>query len=125
FSVAQPTDAGGQALVLEALDPVLEPAAQARVVTEHLQHGRVGAGDVPRVARQRYPPEGTAALAELLPDEGRHETGVAESLGVTALAGEGPQVVAVVERHRARLAEFDDGPAVLDHGRQDALPVPD
>ena len=70
---ADPADARGQALKLDALARHVEPAVQVRVVGEQLLHLGVGLVDVLGIARQRRPAERPDAAAEQRPDIGRHE----------------------------------------------------
>ena len=58
-----------------------EPAVQAVVVREQLEHRGVGARDVLRVAAQRDPAERAPTLAELIADVRRNEARVGECVG--------------------------------------------
>ena len=80
LAVAEPADPGRQALERDARLGHLDPAAQARVVREQLEDRAVRAEDVRRVAAERRPAERPAALAELRPDERRHEARVVEGV---------------------------------------------
>ena len=64
LAVAQPADAGRQPLEGDPLAGQADPAGQALVVGELVQHGPVGRRDVRRVARQRHPSERALPLAE-------------------------------------------------------------
>lgn len=74
---------------------------QVFILREEVEDNLVGHADIFRVAAERHPAEGAAALAEEGTDEGWHEAGVGE--GVLHAGVEGPlaQVVAVVEDHCA------------------------
>ena len=90
---------------------------------EELEHRLVGPADVRRIAGQGDPPERAAALAELGPDEGRHEPRVVERVVDAGLLGLGAQVVAVVEHDRARRLEGEHRADVVGHGAHRALHV--
>ena len=77
----------------------------------------IGGQDVGRVSRQGHPSKGPLPPAEHRTDERRHEPRVREGSIVpepTEL-GAGPQVVAVVEHHRAAIEEPDHGLHVAGH----------
>ena len=105
LAVAEPADPGGQALERDARLGHRDPAREAGIVGEELEDGAIGPRDVGRIARQRRPAERPAALAELRPDERRHEARVVERVGDARLLGLGAQVVAVVEDDRAGALE--------------------
>ena len=119
LAVAEPADPGRQALERDARLGHRDPAAQAGVVGEELEDGAVGPQDVGRIAGQRDPAERAAALAELRPDERRHEARVVERVRDAGLLGLGAQVVAVVEDDRAGALEVEHRPDVGGH-RADA-----
>ena len=73
LAVAEPADPGRQALERHPRLGHLDPAPEPGVVREQVEDRLVGAPDVGRVARQRGPAERAASLAELRPDERRHE----------------------------------------------------
>ena len=115
LAVAEPADPRRQALERDALLGHRDPAVEPGVVGEELQDRAVGPGDVGRVAGQRDPAERPAALAELRPDEGRHEARVVEGVGDAGLLRLGAQVVAVVEDDRAGALEGEHRPDVGGH----------
>jgi hypothetical protein len=78
LAVAQPADAGRQALEMHLLLGHANPAVQVARHREQLQDGLVGGVDVFRVAAEGHPAERPLALAKERPDIGRHEAGVAE-----------------------------------------------
>src|SRR5699024_8137128 len=90
LAVAEPADAGGQALELDVLAGGVEPAMEVLVVREQLLQGPVGDCDVLGGAGQRHPAEGAEALAE-------------QGTGVGARAG--PRA----RRARRRLRASDGG----------------
>ena len=98
LAVAQPADAGGQALEGDALLGHRDPAAQVVVVGEELEDapGRCAAMSFGS-PRQRHPAERALALAEQRPDVGGHEAGEVEGAVVAALARLVADGVAVVE----------------------------
>ena len=101
LAVAEPEDARRQSLERDALLRQPDPAAQRRVVGEHLERGLVGGGDVGRIARQRRPAERALALAEERPHVLGHEPRNVEGVGDAGALRLGADVVAVVEHHRA------------------------
>src|SRR3954469_19740325 len=105
LAVAKPADAGRQSLERDLLASRLDPAAQALIVPEHLEHGTIGGGDVGRVARERRPAEWAAPPAELWPDVGGDESGIGErALEATKLSLDA-QAVPVVEDLGAAVEE--------------------
>src|SRR3954453_19054319 len=76
--IAQPADACRESLERNPRLGHLEPPSQARVIGEQLEDRAVRPPDVLWVARERRPAEWSPALAELRPDEGRHEARVVE-----------------------------------------------
>ena len=92
-----------------------DPAAEALVVGELLEHGAVGRVDVGRVARQRDPAERALALAEQRPHVGGHEARVVERALEAAELRLRAQRVAVVEDLGAAVLEADHRGAVRGH----------
>ena len=115
LAVAQPADAGGQALEGDPLAGQGDPAVEGLVVGELLEHGPVGGGDVGGVAGQGHPAERPLALAEQRADVGGQEAGVVEGPVEAAELGLGAQAVAVVEDLGAPVEEADHGLAVGGH----------
>ncbi len=64
LAVAQPADAGRQALERDLLLGQAQPSVERRVLREELGQGRIGLQDVVRVARKRRPAERALPLAE-------------------------------------------------------------
>src|SRR5690625_6241548 len=87
LAVAEPADAGGQALELDVLAGGVEPAMEVLVVREQLLQGPVGDCDVLGVAGQRHPAEGAESLAEQGTDVGGHEAWELEGAIVAGVAG--------------------------------------
>src|SRR6187401_1145664 len=87
LAVAEPADPGGEALERHTLLGHRDPAMEPGVVGEELEDGPVGPRDVGRIPGQSGPSERAAALAELWPDEGRHEARVVEGVGDARLLG--------------------------------------
>src|SRR5580765_8861418 len=83
FAVAEPADAGGQALEMYLLAGQPHPTRQRFVSWKLLQYGLIGAIDVLRITGKGDPPEGAAAFAELGPNVLRHEAGNVKSIGDT------------------------------------------
>ncbi len=121
--VAEPADPGRQPLVRNARLGHLDPAAEAGVVGEELEDGPVGRRDVGRIARQGDPAERAPPLAELRPDEGRHEARVGEGVLDAGLLRHGPQVVAVVEDDRSSRLEGEQRPDLGAHRLDGAADV--
>ncbi len=115
LAVAQPADAGRQALEGDSLLGAPDPLVQPVVVGEEVEHGLVRRRDVARVARERRPAERALALAEERTDVGRHEARELEGPVVAALAGLVADRVAVVEDLGAGVLELDHGLDVLGH----------
>ena len=97
LAVAEPADARGQSLELDALAREIDPAAENAVLGEQLEDQFVGDVNVGGLTGERDPAERAAAFAEQRTNVGGHESG--EIVGVlhAALEGEGADVVAVVE----------------------------
>src|SRR5215218_1940318 len=113
--VAEPADAGGQALEVHLLAGLRDPPAQVLVVGEELEDRPVGRGDVGRVAREGCPPERPLALGEQRADVCGYETRELERPVVAAelrLAADG---VAVVEDLGAGILESDHRGHLLGH----------
>src|SRR5262249_4823874 len=105
LAITQPADARRQSLKMYAFARQLDPAAQDAVLREQLEHQIVSDGDVRRVARERYPAERSAALAEQRTDIGGHEARKIVGILHAALEGEGADIVAVIEGHAAHLLQ--------------------
>src|ERR1700726_4812937 len=101
LSVTEPADARRQSLESHAFLGEPDPPAEDFVVWEHLADQRIGAVDVRRLARKRYPAERAATLAEERSDIGGHEPGEIVGVLYTLLVRKGADVIAVVERYRA------------------------
>ena len=112
---AEPADPRGKALELHALLREAEPAVQAVVIREQLEHRRVGARDVLGVTAQRDPAERSPALAELIADVRGHEPRVGERVGEATDSRLVAQRVAVVEHLRAATLILDHRLAVTRH----------
>ena len=116
LAVAEPADAGRQALERHAL--LGERGSSARSARRP-GTARGSARSVRRMSagspRQRGPAERAPALAELGPDERRHEARVVEGVGDARLLRHRPQVVAVVEDDRAGALEREHRPDVGGH----------
>src|SRR5205823_5356830 len=114
LAVAEPADAGGQALELHPLAGQLDPAHHRWVAGELAKHHVVYLVDVLGVAGERGPAEWASALAEerayVRGHEPRKGEGIGHALAVRLLA----YVVAVVEHHRAHPLQVEHGPHV--HG---------
>ena len=116
-TVAQshPADAGGKPLERNARARHVEPVVQVRGIGHQLLHLGIGAVDVLRVARQRGPAKRPDAAAEHRPDIGRHEAGEIERVGHPHVARHLANVVAVVDRRHAGMAELEHGAYVHRH----------
>ena len=88
---------------------------------EHLQHQIIGGVNVGGIARQRRPAERPAAFAEQRTNIGRHKSREIVSVLHAVLEGEGADVVAVVEGHRAHLLQLEHAFDVARHGVERAL----
>ena len=115
LAVAEPADPRRQSLERDALLGERDPACERRVAGEQLEDRAIGPQDVVRVAGERGPPERAAALAELGPDEGRHEARVVERVVDAGVLRHRAQVVAVVEHDRAGSLELEHRPDVGGH----------
>src|SRR5690606_28793505 len=86
LAIAEPADARGQALVLDAFCRGVEPVVQVLVLWEELLQRRVGDGDVLGITRQCGPAERTETLAEERANVSGDEAGKLEGAVVAALA---------------------------------------
>src|SRR5690242_5974794 len=101
LAIAEPADARGQSLEVDALLRHANPAGERLIFREEPQYLLVSAADVFRVARERHPAERTDAAAEERADEGGDEPGEVHRV-LDADAQRLPaQIVAVVEDDRA------------------------
>ena len=121
--VAEPADAGRQALERDLLLGQAKPSVQADVGWEELHQGGIGLEDVSWLAGQGRPPEWPFPLAEEWSDEGRHESGEVEGIRHTRLLGLCADVVAVVEDDRTGALEGEHGPDVLGDGLHGPMQV--
>src|SRR5688572_33061894 len=87
LTVAEPADAGRQALEADLVASTPQPLLQPVVATEQFHHRLVGDLDIARVARQRHPAERALALAEQRSDVGRHEAGELEGSLIATQSG--------------------------------------
>src|SRR5204862_3888610 len=94
---AEPADPRRQALEGDPLAGEPDPTPERLVVSELLEDGAVGGGDIRGLARQRRPAEWTLALAEERPDVGGDEAGVVEGALKPPELRLGAEAVAVVE----------------------------
>ena len=115
FAVAEPADAGREALELDPLGGGVEPAVQVLVLREEFLDGLVRDGDVLGVTGEGNPAERAEALAEQRADVGRDEAGEFEGAVIAALAGLVADGVAVVEDLGAGVLELDHGLDVPGH----------
>jgi hypothetical protein len=115
LAVAEPADAGGQALEVDLLLREFYPPGEGLVLRELLEDGLVGRGDVLRVAGQRGPAERALALAEQRADVGGDEAGEVEGPFVAGQQGLAADRVAVVEDLGAGVHEADHGGDVRGH----------
>src|SRR5829696_9852244 len=97
LTVAEPADAGRQALEADLVASTPQPLLQSVVAREQLHHRPVGDLDIARVARQRHPAERAFALAEQWPDVSRHEARELESTLIATQSGFVANRVAIVE----------------------------
>src|SRR5271166_1189430 len=123
LAVAEPADARGESLKLDALAGEVDPAAEDAVVREHLQDQIVGGVDVGGIAGERRPAKRAAAFAEERPNVGGHEA--REIVGVlhAMLKSEGANVVPVVEGDGAHLLELEHAFNVAGHGVERLLDI--
>src|SRR4051812_9307857 len=105
LSVAEPADAGGQTLKLDAFFRQIDPAAQDAILREHLEDQIISDHDIRRLARKRNPAEWSAPFAEQRTDVGGHESGKIVSVLYAALKSEGSDVIAIVEGHGPHLLQ--------------------
>ena len=122
-ALAEPADARRQSLKLHALAGQPDPAAQPRIVGEHLEYGPVGDANVFGVARQGDPAERSLALAEEGADVLRHESANLEGIADAGLDGLRADVVAVVKHDRAALLPRAHGGDVRAHAADRAALV--
>ncbi len=123
LAVAEPADARGESLELDALAGEVDPAAEDAVLREHLEHEIVGGVNVGRIAGERRPAEGAAAFAEERTDVGGHEAGEIECVFHAVIEGELADVVAVIEGDGAHLLELEHAFDVAGHGVERLLEV--
>lgn len=109
FAVAEPADAGRQPLERHRASGQREPSGEMLVLGEQFEHGPIGGRDVRGIARQRDPPERSAALLEQRTEVRRDEAGKRERPVEAALAGLVADRVAVVEHLGAAIEEPDHG----------------
>ncbi len=120
LAIAQPADARGQPLEVDALARHAHPAGEGLVLREEAQDLLVGAVDVFGIAGERHPAERALAATEERADERGHEAGEVHRV-LDARAQRLPaQVVAVVEDDRAHLVEVEHRAHVLGHRVQRA-----
>src|SRR5579864_5001851 len=105
FAVAEPADARGQTLKMNALLRELDPAAKGFVVREHFENELVGAMNVGRLTGERGPAKRPAAFAEQRTNVSRDEAGEIVSVFDALLEGKCAYVVAVVESDRAHFLQ--------------------
>ena len=113
--VAEPADARREALEVDRVAGLVEPAHQPRIVGEQRLDGLVGLADVLGVSRECDPAERSAPLGELRADVGGNETREGER---PVEAGElrlGADRVAVVEDLRTGVLESHHRRDVLGH----------
>ena len=95
---AEPADARGQPLELDAAARHLEPLREMLVLREERLHLRIRLEDVLGIAGERDPAERSLAFAEERADIRRNESGIRERIGHTFVLRDLADVVAVVER---------------------------
>ena len=115
LAVAEPADAGRQALELDLAASLADPAGQGLVLREFLEDGLVRGVDVLRLPRERRPAEGSLAEAKEGPDVFWDEAGDVEGPRDTRFAGLAADIVAVVEGLRPSLPELEHGLDVGGH----------
>ena len=108
-AVAEPGDAGRQALEGHVVAGEADPVADDAVVGEQLQHLVVDLADVLRVAAERHPAERSDGPGEQRPQIGLGEDRDVEGVGDAAVAGVGADQVAVVEHLGAGRLELQHG----------------
>ncbi len=117
LAVAQPADARGQSLKLDALARQRNPAGQRFIVREHLERpagrcGRCRRGS-PESATQRNGPRPSQNSGRMYSGT---KPGMSKASLDAGLLGLRADVVAVVEGHRARLLQRQHGFDVRAHG---------
>src|SRR5215208_8435380 len=126
FTVLQPADPGRQALERHPLLGLPDPADQAALLREGIEHGAIGLRDVRGITRKRYPAKRAGAPAEEWPDEFGYEPGYVERLShAPSIRDLAPEIVAVVEGDRAPGLEVQHGPHVHSHGVEYPLFIAD
>src|SRR5918992_723479 len=95
--VSQPADPCRQPLKRDSLGGHVNPSLETFVVTEKIEDGAVGRGDVGRVAGQCRPSKRPLALAEQRTNVSFHESGDLERVGNTYFRGLRSNVVAVFD----------------------------
>src|ERR1700692_1331668 len=121
LAIAEPADAGGQSLKLNALASEFNPSAQAAVLGEKLQHKIVGNSDIGSLARKRGPAKWASAFAKKRPNIGRNKSRKVVSIFHAALKREGTNIIAIVERNRAHCLQAQHAFDVLCHRIERAL----
>ena len=121
FAIAEPADAGRQALKRNPLLGQFDPAVQVLVLREELENRLIGAIDIFRVTRKRYPPKRTFALAEQRANIRRDKAWESKRSRITTLASFIANRVSVIKNHGTLIHETDHGFDVLRHRSFGAL----
>ena len=116
FAVAQPADARRQPLKLDSFAGEIDPAPQNAILGKQLQHQLIGHGNIGGFPGQRHPAKRPAARAEQRADIGGHKSRNVIGGFYSTPESKGPDIVAVVKRHRAHLLQAQHGLDVPRHG---------
>src|ERR1043166_6213788 len=109
LAVSKPTYPCGQSLEMYLLTRETDPAAENPVFWKKLQNQIIRNLNIQRVSRQRDPAEWSAAFSKHRPDVSGDEAGEIISIFYAAFERHGPDIVAVIERHRAALLHVEHG----------------
>src|SRR5437773_3490325 len=109
LAVSKPTYPRGQSLEMHLLTRETNPAAENLVFWKKLQNQIIRNLNIQRVSRQRDPAERSAAFSKQRPDICGDEAGEIVGAFYAALKRHGPDIVAVIERHRAALLHVEHG----------------
>src|SRR5947207_16011691 len=109
LAVSKPTYPRGQSLEMHLVAREANPAAENLVFWKKLQNQIIRNLNIQRVSRQRDPAERSTAFSKHRPDICRDEAGEVISVFYAAFKRHGPDIVAVIERHRTPLPHFEHG----------------
>src|SRR6266513_976580 len=102
-AIAEPANSRRQTLKLNALPREFHPARQSFIFWKQLQGKPIGSSDIFGVAAQRHPTKGSTAFTKKRTNVLRNKPWNVERVCDAGLLGLRPDVVSVIESHRALL----------------------